>query len=395
MAVGAAVLVLVILAIGIYALMIKKKTEKAVKNSRPFGSWGLARGEISGGAPKLKGARWFSFEELRLATNNFSTQNVIGSRGYGKVYKGMLAVDRQMVAVKRATAESMQGGAKFKTEIELLSQVHHMNLVGLIGFCFEEGEHMLVYDYMPNGSLRDSLSGRTGIILDWRKRIRIALGAVNGLTYLHEHANPPIIHRDVKSINILLDETLNAKVADFGLSKLIKDTGASGHITTQVKGTLGYLDPEYYMTQQLSYKSDVYSYGVVLLEILSGKEPIERGKYLVREVRTAIERGGINALAQRWLLDTILAESPMTPSILGSFVRLALHCCEDYGTNRPKMSEVMKELEAIAEDMGDNERDEETTKFGGGVLAIHPYAGSASFDYSGSGGNIVPSFVQP
>ncbi|KAH9310612.1 hypothetical protein KI387_025647, partial [Taxus chinensis] len=326
MAVGAAVLVLVILAIGIYALMIKKKTEKAVKNSRPFGSWGLARGEISGGAPKLKGARWFSFEELRLATNNFSTQNVIGSRGYGKVYKGMLAVDRQMVAMKRATAESMQGGAKFKTEIELLSQVHHMNLVGLIGFCFEEGEHMLVYDYMPNGSLRDSLS----VSMD----------------FLKQSYNPFCVIGQ------------------------------------------GYLDPEYYMTQQLSYKSDVYSYGVVLLEILSGKEPIERGKYLVREVRTAIERGGINALAQRRLLDTILAESPMTPSILGSFVRLALHCCEDYGTNRPKMSEVMKELEAIAEDMGDNERDEETTKFGGGVLAIHPYAGSASFDYSGSGGNI-------
>ncbi|KAH9323086.1 hypothetical protein KI387_017725, partial [Taxus chinensis] len=197
---------------------------------------------------------------------------------------------------------------------------------------------------------------RIGIILDWRKRIRIALGAANGLTYLHEHANPPIIHRDVKSINILLDETLNAN---------------------------------------LSYKSHVYSYGVVLLEILSGKEPIERGKYLVREVRTAIERGGINALAQRWLLDTILTESPMTPSILGSFIRLALHCFENYGKNRPKMSEVMKELEAIAEDMGDNERDEETTKFGGAVLAIHPYVGSASFDYSGSGGNIVPSFVQP
>ncbi|KAH9332016.1 hypothetical protein KI387_004124, partial [Taxus chinensis] len=388
MAVGAAVLVLAILAIGIYALKIKKKTEKAVKNSRPFGSWGLASGEISGDAPKLKGARWFSFEELRLATNNFSTQNVIGSGGYGKVYKGMLAVGGQMVAVKRATAESMQGGAEFKTEIELLSRVHHMNLVGLIGFCFEEGEHMLVYDYMPNGSLRDNLSGRTGIILDWQKRIRIALGAANGLTYLHEHANPPIIHRDVKSSNILLDETLNAKVADFGLSKLIKDTGARGHITTQVKGTMGYLDPEYYMTQQLSYKSDVYSYGVVLLEILSGKEPIERGKYLVREVRTALERGGIDALAKRRLLDTILAESPMTPSILGSFVRLALRCCEDYGGNRPKMSEVVKELEAIAEDMGDNERDEETTKSGGGVLAIHPYVGSASFDYSGSGGNI-------
>ncbi|KAH9323092.1 hypothetical protein KI387_017731, partial [Taxus chinensis] len=155
-----------------------------------------------------------------------------------RVYKGMLALDRQMVAMKRATAESMQGGAKFKTKIELLSQVHHMNLVGLIGFCFEEGDHVLVYDYMPNGSLRDSLSGRTRIILDWRKRIRIALGAVNSLTYLHEHANPPIIHRDVKSINILLDETLNAMVADFSLSKLIKHTGASGHITTQVKGTL-------------------------------------------------------------------------------------------------------------------------------------------------------------
>ncbi|KAH9332015.1 hypothetical protein KI387_004123, partial [Taxus chinensis] len=387
MAVGAAVLVLAILAIGIYALMLKKKAEKAVKNSQPFGSWGLASGEISGDAPKLKGARWFSFQELKQATNNFSTQNVIGSGGYGKVYKGMLAVDRQMVAVKRATTESMQGGAEFKTEIELLSRVHHMNLVGLVGFCFEEGEHMLVYDYMPNGSLRDTLSGRTGIILDWRKRIRIALGAARGLTYLHEHANPPIIHRDVKSSNILLDEDLNAKVADFGLSKLIKDTGTGAHITTQVKGTMGYLDPEYFTTQQLSQKSDVYSYGVVLLEILSGKQPIERGKYLVREVRTEFERGGINGVALHQLIDTLLAVSPMSSTILGSYVRLALHCCEDYGGNRPKMSEVVKELESMEEVHNETQV--------GVFLYADGDTGSASFDYSGSPGNIVPSFVQP
>lgn len=184
----------------------------------------------------------------------------LGSGGYGKVYKGMLS-DGQMVAIKRAQQGSTQGGHEFKTEIELLSRVHHKNLVGLVGFCFEQGEQILVYEFMSNGSLKDSLTGtctvwslaaqtfryiltpcelfigRSGIALDWKRRLRVALGSARGLAYLHELADPPIIHRDVKSTNILLDDNLTAKVADFGLSKLVSDC-TKGHVSTQVKGTL-------------------------------------------------------------------------------------------------------------------------------------------------------------
>nr|CAB3474616.1 unnamed protein product [Digitaria exilis] len=240
-------------------------------------SWG-AGGTDNGEAPQLKGARYFSFEELKKSTNNFSEINEIGSGGYGKVYKGTLA-NGQIAAIKRAQQGSMQGAAEFKNEIELLSRVHHKNLVSLVGFCYEQGEQMLVYEYIPYGTLRENLMGKGGVSLDWKKRLRIAIGSAKGIAYLHELADPPIIHRDIKSTNILLDESLNAKVADFGLSKLVSDT-QKGHVSTQVKGTLGYLDPEYYMTQQLSEKSDVYSFGVVLLELITAKQPIEKGRRL-------------------------------------------------------------------------------------------------------------------
>jgi serine/threonine protein kinase len=183
-----------------------------------------------------------------------------------KVYKGTIA-NGQMAAIKRAQQGSMQGAAEFKNEIELLSRVHHKNLVSLVGFCYEQGEQMLVYEYIPNGTLRENLMGNThryhyqhiftnycmfvnkvgsnysliagkgGMHLDWMTRLRIAIGSAKGLAYLHELANPPIIHRDIKSTNILLDESLTAKVADFGLSKLLSDT-QKGHVSTQVKGTL-------------------------------------------------------------------------------------------------------------------------------------------------------------
>nr|XP_016434361.1 PREDICTED: probable leucine-rich repeat receptor-like protein kinase At5g49770 [Nicotiana tabacum] len=153
-------------------------------------------------------------------TNNFSETNDIGSGGYGKVYRGTLP-NGHLVAVKRALQGSMQGALEFKTEIELLSRVHHKNVVGLVGFCFDQAEQMLVYEYIPSGTLKDGLSGKTGIRLDWMRRLKIALGAARGLQYLHDLVNPPIIHRDIKSNNILLDERLNAKVADFGLSKLL------------------------------------------------------------------------------------------------------------------------------------------------------------------------------
>ncbi|KAI7748743.1 hypothetical protein M8C21_020211, partial [Ambrosia artemisiifolia] len=189
----------------------------------------------NGGAPQLKGARWFSYDELKKSTNNFSETNLIGSGGYGNVYKGVIP-SGPIVAIKKAEKGSMQGGFEFKTEIELLSRVHHKNLVGLVGFCFEKKEQMLVYEFMSKGTLRESLSGKSEIHLDWKRRLRVALGCARGLAYLHELADPPIIHRDIKSTNILLDENLTAKVADFGLSKLISDS-EKGHVSTQVKGT--------------------------------------------------------------------------------------------------------------------------------------------------------------
>ncbi|URE27874.1 leucine-rich repeat receptor-like protein kinase [Musa troglodytarum] len=233
--VGCALLIIGLLLVVIYALRQGKRAQRAIELSRPFASWARS-GDESVDAPQLKGARWFSYDELKQCTNNFAVSNEIGSGGYGKVYRGTLP-GGQAVAIKRAQQGSMQGGLEFKTEIELLSRVHHKNLVGLVGFCFDQGEQMLVYEFVPNGTLRESLSGKNGVLLDWRRRLRIALGSARGLAYLHELADPPIIHRDVKSSNILLDENLNAKVADFGLSKLASDN-EKGYVSTQVKGTL-------------------------------------------------------------------------------------------------------------------------------------------------------------
>ncbi|KAL8208840.1 hypothetical protein R6Q57_008252 [Mikania cordata] len=232
--VGGCVLVALLILAGIYALRQKGRAEKANHESRPFAQWDATSG--SGAVPQLKGAKSFSFEELNKYTNNFSESNNIGTGGYGTVYRGSLP-NGQLIAIKRAKQGSTQGGLEFKTEIELLSRVHHKNLVSLVGFCLDQGEQMLVYEYIVNGTVKDSLSGRSGIRLDWIRRLRIALGAAKGLQYLHDLADPPIIHRDVKTNNILLDERLVAKVADFGLSKSLGDANRT-HVTTQVKGTM-------------------------------------------------------------------------------------------------------------------------------------------------------------
>lgn len=376
--IGCGLLVMSLVGVGIYAIRQKKRAEKAIGLSKPFASWAPS-GKDSGGVPQLKGARWFSYEELKRCTYNFTESNEIGSGGYGKVYRGMLS-DGQVVAIKRAQQGSMQGGLEFKTEIELLSRVHHKNLVGLVGFCFEQGEQMLVYEYMPNGTLRECLSGKSGIYLDWRRRLRIALGSARGLAYLHELANPPIIHRDVKSTNILLDENLTAKVADFGLSKLVSDS-SKGHVSTQVKGTLGYLDPEYYMTQQLTEKSDVYSFGVVMLELIAAKQPIEKGKYIVREVRMAMDRNDEEHYGLKEIMDPGLRNMGGNLVGFGRFLEVAMQCVEESATERPTMSEVVKAIEMILQNDGVNTNSttsasSSATDFGasrGGGPLRHPY----------------------
>ncbi|XP_030950279.1 probable leucine-rich repeat receptor-like protein kinase At5g49770 isoform X1 [Quercus lobata] len=342
--VGGSILLLVILLAGVYVLHTKKRAERAIEHTSHFSAQ-LDKSNNGGSVIKVKGVGWFSLKELEKYTNHFSIANEIGSGGYGKVYQGSLPTG-QLIAIKRAKKESMQGGLEFKTEIELLSRVHHKNLVSLMGFCFEKGEQILVYEYVSNGSLKDSLSGKSRIRLDWMRRLRVALGAARGLAYLHEFANPPIIHRDIKSGNILLDESLNAKVSDFGLSKPIDDSEGS-HVITQVKGTMGYVDPEYYMTHKLTEKSDVYSFGVVMLELLTARKPIEHGKYIVREVQETMDKTK-DLFNHPEFLDPAIGLGT-TLKGLKKFVDLAMRCVKELGSDRPMMVEVVKEIENIME----------------------------------------------
>ncbi|PIA46146.1 hypothetical protein AQUCO_01600425v1 [Aquilegia coerulea] len=292
---------------------------------------------------KIDGVKSFTFGQMELATNNFSNSTQIGQGGYGKVYKGILA-DGTIVAVKRALEGSLQGEKEFLTEIELLSRVHHRNLVALIGYCDEEGEQMLVYEFMPYGTLRDHLSVRSKEAPGFAMRLRIALGSAKGILYLHTEANPPIFHRDIKASNILLDSKFTAKVADFGLSRLapVPDIEGTvpGHISTVVKGTPGYLDPEYFLTHKLTDKSDVYSLGVVFLELLTGMQPISHGKNIVREVNFAYQSGMIFSV-----IDGRMGSYPS--ECVEKFVTLALNCCQDDTDVRPSMADVVRELENI------------------------------------------------
>uniref|UniRef100_A0A6N2LGT4 non-specific serine/threonine protein kinase n=1 Tax=Salix viminalis TaxID=40686 RepID=A0A6N2LGT4_SALVM len=294
-------------------------------------------------ALKIEGVKDFSYAEMALATNKFNSSSQVGRGGYGKVYKGILA-DGRTVAIKRAEEGSLQGEKEFLTEIELLSRLHHRNLVSLLGYCDEQGEQMLVYEFMPNGTLRDHLSVKGKETLSFAKRMKIAVASAKGILYLHTEADPPIFHRDIKASNILLDSRYNAKVADFGLSRLAPVPDLEGsvpdHISTVVKGTPGYLDPEYFLTHKLTDKSDVYSLGVVFLELLTGRQPISHGKNIVREVHIAYQSGMIFSV-----IDEQMGSYPS--DCVDKFLTLAMKCCNGETDARPSMADVVRELESI------------------------------------------------
>ncbi|CAN1228282.1 Probable LRR receptor-like serine/threonine-protein kinase At1g06840 [Linum perenne] len=294
---------------------------------------------------KIEGVKEYGFEELEKATSGFTGNTQIGQGGYGKVYKGVLG-EGTVVAIKRARQGSLTSEKEFYTEIELLSRVHHRNLVSLLGYCDESGEQMLVYEYMPNGSVQDLLSGRYVKAVSLGTRVNIALGAAKGILYLHAEADPPIIHRDIKANNILLDSKLTPKVSDFGISRLVPKTtsseGSSAPISTAVKGTPGYVDPEYFRSHKLTEKSDVYSLGIVLLELVTGMQPISHGKNIVREVSIAWETGMVEAV-----VDRTLQGPSYSKGCTHKFMGLALRCCHDEAKARPSMSEVVRELEDL------------------------------------------------
>ncbi|XP_076916390.1 putative LRR receptor-like serine/threonine-protein kinase At5g48740 [Bidens hawaiensis] len=219
-------------------------------------------------------AKVFSYREIKVATRNF--KQALGRGSFGSVYLGKLS-DGKLIAVKVRSDKTQLGSDSFINEVSLLSSIRHQNLVSLEGYCNESKQQILVYEYLPGGSLTENLYGAKSkrVTLSWACRLKIAIDTAKGLDYLHNRSEPRIIHRDVKSSNILLDGDLNAKLCDFGLSKQVTQADAS-HVITMVKGTTGYLDPEYYSTQQLTEKSDVYSFGVVLLELICGRAPLTR-----------------------------------------------------------------------------------------------------------------------
>ncbi|KAM2777838.1 hypothetical protein PS2_010129 [Malus domestica] len=336
----AGVIIGCIAAVVIISAIVMLLTKRYVKHRYPPPSQRNSSLKI---CMRIEGVKAFTSKEMKVATQNFDTSMQLGRGGYGKVYKGILS-DNTAVAIKRAEEGSLQGQKEFLTEIELLSRVHHRNLVSLVGYCDEEGEQMLVYEFMPNGTLHDWLWVKAKGSLDFTMRLRIALGSAKGILYLHTEANPPIFHRDIKASNILLDSNLVAKVADFGLSRLAppqddEGTGSS-YVSTVVKGTPGYIDPEYFLTNKLTDKSDVYSLGIVFLELLTGGQPISHGKNIVREVNLAYQAGLVFSI-----IDKRMGSYPS--KCVERFLDLALRCCNEKPDKRPHMLEVVREIENI------------------------------------------------
>ncbi|XP_071709634.1 probable serine/threonine-protein kinase PBL7 [Rutidosis leptorrhynchoides] len=251
------------------------KTSESVRSNPLF----KAKEVVNNGGSDHLAAQTFTFRELAAATKNFRGDCLLGEGGFGRVYKGRLDSSNQIVAIKQLDRSGLQGNREFLVEVLMLGLLHHPNLVNLIGYCADGDQRLLVYEYMPLGSLDDHLHdpspGKKR--LDWNTRMKIAAGAAKGLEYLHDKASPPVIYRDLKCSNILLGETYNPKLSDFGLAK-VGPVGDNTHVSTRVMGTYGYCAPEYAMTGQLTLKSDVYSFGVVLLEIITGRKAIDNSK---------------------------------------------------------------------------------------------------------------------
>ncbi|RAL47264.1 hypothetical protein DM860_013229 [Cuscuta australis] len=287
---------------------------------------------------------WYTLRELEISTNGFADERVVGEGGYGIVYRGILD-DNTTIAVKNLLNNRGQAEREFKVEVEAIGRVRHKNLVRLLGYCAEGAHRMLVYEYVNNGNLEQWLHGDVGPCspLTWEIRMNIILGCAKGLTYLHEGLEPKVVHRDIKSSNILLDRQWNPKVSDFGLAKLLGSERT--YVTTRVMGTFGYVAPEYASTGMLNERSDVYSFGILLMEIITGRVPVDYKRppgevKLVDWIKTMVSNRNSEGV-----LDPKLPENPSSRALKRALL-VALRCVDPNAQKRPKMSHIIHMLEA-------------------------------------------------
>ncbi|OWM70863.1 probable serine/threonine-protein kinase At1g01540 [Punica granatum] len=302
---------------------------------------------VAAAAPEvshLGWGHWYTLRELEVATNGFVEESVIGEGGYGIVYRGVLD-DNTVVAVKNLLNNRGQAEKEFKVEVEAIGRVRHKNLVRLLGYCVEGAHRMLVYEYVDNGNLEQWLHGDVGPCspLTWDIRMNIITGTAKGLTYLHEGLEPKVVHRDIKSSNILLDKQWNPKVSDFGLAKLLGSERS--YVTTRVMGTFGYVAPEYASTGMLNERSDVYSFGILIMEIISGRNPVDYSRppgevNLVEWLKTMVTDRNAEGV-----LDPRLPEKPSSRALKRALL-VALRCVDPNAQKRPKMGHVVHMLEA-------------------------------------------------
>ncbi|XP_075520979.1 putative receptor-like protein kinase At1g49730 [Primulina tabacum] len=338
-AIGIAVTILAVAMLVVFVILIRRKSKELestdMNDKTSPKAINPSSKKIQDGPPCM--FRKFSYKETKKATNNFST--IIGQGGFGVVYKAEFP-DGLIAAVKKMSKVSEQAEVEFCRELELLARLHHRHLVTLRGFSTEKYERFLVYEFMGNGSLMDHLHSQGRTPLSWRTRIQIATDVANALEYLHFYCNPPLCHRDIKSSNILLDENFVAKVADFGLVHASKDGSICFEpVNTDIRGTPGYMDPEYVATQELTEKSDVYSYGVVLLELVTGRRVIQDNKNLVESSQVFL--ASESRITE--LVDTNLGDEYDFDQ-LQTIVSIIRWCTEREGRARPSIKQVLRLL---------------------------------------------------
>lgn len=347
--IGALILIVAVISMVIVCLCVSQKEKNVEPSKETVKQRTLETIPAGGSLRHPTSARILAYEELKEATNNFASASILGEGGFGRVFKGVLS-DGTPVAIKKLSSGGQQGDKEFLVEVEMLSRLHHRNLVKLVGYYSnrDSSQNLLCYELVPNGTLEAWLHGPLGLNcpLDWDTRMKIALDAARGLAYLHEDSQPCVIHRDFKASNILLENNFHAKVSDFGLAKQAPE-GRANYLSTRVMGTFGYVAPEYAMTGHLLVKSDVYSYGVVLLELLTGRKPVDISQPAGQENLVTWARP---ILRDKDRLEELADQKLDCKYPKEDFIRvctIAAACVAPEANQRPTMGEVVQSLKMV------------------------------------------------